>query len=70
MAGVMRIRVDQARCVGHGRCHAVAGELFPLDEMGSCAVSEADVPEGLESLARAGASNCPERVITIIERTV
>jgi ferredoxin len=62
----MRVVVDQARCTGHGRCAAVAPDLFALDdETGQCAVSEADVPPGLEEPARLAVDNCPERAISL-----
>ena len=63
----MKIRIDKAACVGNARCAAVSEELFPLDDDGYIAVTEVDVPPGLETLAKRGARACPERVITIIE---
>jgi ferredoxin len=30
----VRLIVHKDACVGHGRCHAEAPELFDLDEMG------------------------------------
>ena len=62
----MRIVVDHDLCSGHGRCAAVAPEVYALDENGFSAVNELDVPVHLEHAARAGASNCPERAITLI----
>jgi ferredoxin len=61
----MKIRVDKARCVGNARCAAVSEKLFPLDEDGYIAISEIDVPAGMEELARKGARACPERIIII-----
>jgi len=61
----MKIRVDKARCVGNARCAAVSEQLFPLDDDGYIAVSEIDVPAGMEELARKGARACPERIIII-----
>ena len=63
----MKIRIDQAQCVGHARCAAVAPEIFPLDDNGYIAVTGIDVKPGQEDLARRGAKACPERVIHIIE---
>ena len=63
----MKIRIDKNACVGNARCAAVSEELFPLDDDGYIAVTEVDVPAGMEDLARRGARACPERVITIIE---
>lgn len=61
----MKIRVDKARCVGNARCAAVSEQLFPLDEDGYIAISEIEVPAGMEELARKGARACPERIIII-----
>ena len=63
----MKIRIDKAACVGNARCHAVAGELYPLDDEGYIAVSEIDVPPGQELSARRGAKACPERIIIVEE---
>jgi ferredoxin len=63
----MRIIVDNDLCSGHGRCAAVAPAVYSLDESGYCALSEADVVPDNEEAARAGANNCPERAITIVD---
>ena len=63
----MRIVVDRGTCSGHGRCAAVAPEVYELDADGYNAMGEFDVPADLESRARAGADSCPERAITVIE---
>ena len=31
----LKVSVDQERCQGHARCHALAPELFALDELGN-----------------------------------
>lgn len=61
----MRVRVDPARCVGHGRCYVLAPDVFGEDERGHCLVAEEDVPSELEDQARLGADNCPESAIRI-----
>ncbi len=63
----MKIRINKAACVGNARCAAVSEKLFPLDDDGYIAVSEVDVPPGMEDLARRGARACPERIIVIEE---
>lgn len=63
----MKVIVEQAKCAGHGRCAAVAPEVFTLDEMGYSAISQKQVPPGLEASARRGARACPERIIRIEE---
>lgn len=63
----MKVVIKREQCVGHARCNAVAGELFPLDESGYIATSGFDVPAGQEKLAQRAARACPERIITIID---
>jgi ferredoxin len=63
----MRIVVDHEVCSGHGRCAAVAPNVFSLDDTGYCAITETDVAPDLEDEARTGANNCPERAIAVIE---
>jgi ferredoxin len=63
---MVRIRVDDERCEGHGRCYAVAPELFEPDDIGNAVVvGDGTVPAGLEEKARLAAENCPERAVTV-----
>ena len=60
----MRVRVDEARCQGHARCHALVPELFSVDDYGqSSVVGDGTVPAGLEDKARLAMDNCPEFAI-------
>jgi len=63
----MKIRIEQAQCVGNARCQAVAENLFPLNDEGYIATAGFVVAEGDERLARNGARACPERIIYVIE---
>jgi ferredoxin len=63
----VKVRVDSDLCVGHGRCYALAPDVFEADERGHCLIPREDVPPGLEEQARAGEQNCPERAITVEE---
>jgi len=64
----MRVRVDEARCQGHGRCYDLAPDLFEADDIGnSHEKNDGVVPSGQEDLARRAVLNCPERAITIAE---
>ena len=63
----MKVRVDAAACQGHGRCYALAPDIFEADDHGHCVVIQAEVPAGREDVARAGAENCPEDAITVEE---
>jgi ferredoxin len=61
----MRVRVDRAKCVGHGRCYVLAPDVFADDDRGHCVVTRAILPTDLVEQARRGASNCPEGAIEI-----
>lgn len=65
----MRVTVDADICTGHGRCYALAPEVFGPDDFGHCEllVPEGAVPEGLQAQARTGRDNCPELAISISE---
>ena len=64
----MRIEIDNDRCTGHGRCYALAPEVFEPDNEGhSIVLCEEEVPPEYEAKARLGVDNCPEQAIAIIE---
>jgi ferredoxin len=64
----MRVHVDEDRCTGHGRCYAVAEELFAPDDLGNGReIGDGTVPPGLEQKARLAVANCPEQAITLDE---
>jgi ferredoxin len=68
MRAILRVHVDETRCEGHGRCYALAPELFVADDLGnSSELDDGTVPPGLERAARLAAANCPEHAITIVE---
>ena len=62
----MRIHLDREACQGHGRCYALAPELFDSDEEGYSVllVEGGEVPAGAEEAARLAVDNCPEYAIT------
>ena len=53
----MKVRVDPDLCVGHGRCYALAPDVFAPDDFGHCEILVTDV-DG--ELADAGARRCGE----------
>ena len=64
----MRIRIDADRCTGHGRCYAVAPELFEPDDVGDGQViGDGTVADASLDQARRAVANCPERAITLEE---
>lgn len=64
----MKLLVESSKCSGHGMCHALAGEVFELDNEGFNTVRDAEIeisPE-LAEQAKYGALGCPEQAIRII----
>jgi ferredoxin len=62
----MRIILDNEKCQGHGRCYALAPELFDADDEGyAVLLVSGDVPAEHEAAATLAADNCPEYAITI-----
>jgi ferredoxin len=62
----MRINLDSSKCEGHGRCYALAPELFDSDEEGYSVLKvDGDVPAELEEKARLAVDNCPEYAIEL-----
>ena len=62
----MRVRVDRAKCVGHGRCYVLAPDVFEDDERGHCVVTALGVlAPHLHEQARRGEQNCPEGAIEL-----
>jgi ferredoxin len=62
----MRIVLDQELCTGHGRCYALAPEVYDADDEGHCLLRiVGDVPADLEAGARAGVANCPEGALAV-----
>ena len=64
----MKVRIDEARCEGHGRCYATAPVLFEPDDIGNGhVIGDGAVPPEVEHQARLAVANCPEQAITIEE---
>jgi ferredoxin len=62
-----RIEFDRGRCQGHGRCYALAPEVYTPDDDGYCEPPDPELAAELHEKARLGAMNCPEDALTIIE---
>ncbi len=61
----MRIVFDEQACVGHGRCYALAPQVFDADDLGHCVVLLTEPPAELEAAARLAVASCPEDALTI-----
>ncbi len=64
----MKVHLELSMCEGHGRCYALAPDVFVADYegRGEVALAEVDTPE-LIAQARAAAQNCPESAIILSE---
>jgi len=66
----LAVRINAEKCQGHARCHALAPELFELDEFGSAGVrGSGHISSALEDRAWIARANCPELAIEIVEET-
>ncbi len=64
----MKVTVDADLCTGHGRCYALAPDVFAPDDFGHCEIVVAELTtEAAVTQARLGAENCPERAITVTD---
>lgn len=62
----MRVRIDEERCEGHGRCYALAPDLFEPDDIGNGrVVGDGAVAPEAEERARLAAANCPELAVLL-----
>jgi ferredoxin len=62
----VRVHVDSEKCQGHNRCHALAPELFEVDDYGYAhELHDGLVLAELEAQARLAEANCPEHAISI-----
>lgn len=62
----MRIVFDRDKCQGHGRCYALAPELFDADEEGYCVVLvSGELSDDQVSAAQLAADNCPEYALSV-----
>jgi ferredoxin len=63
----MKVRLDQAKCVGHAQCYAVDPDLFPIDDSGYSTLEQREVKPEDEQLTRDGVAACPELALVIEE---
>lgn len=63
----MKIKINRDKCVGHGRCAAVAPAIYALDDNGYIGGETIYAPDHLSRDALRGLRACPERIISIEE---
>jgi ferredoxin len=61
----VKVRLDEDACVGHGRCYAIAPDVFDADDQGHCVLRFTDepIPASLIDRARQAVANCPENAL-------
>ena len=64
----MRMVVDGAGCMGHGRCYLMAPDLLASDDEGFVTIrgQVIDVPAGQVEAAEDAEGTCPEQAITLL----
>jgi ferredoxin len=64
----VRLSVDGASCMGHGRCYVMAPDLLACDDEGYVTIRDQaiDVPDDQVDAAEDAAGTCPEQAITLI----
>jgi ferredoxin len=67
----VRLAVDAAGCMGHGRCYVMAPDLLAYDDEGYVTIRglAIDVPDDQLEAAEDAAATCPEQAITLIRET-
>ena len=65
--GIVKVRVDQSRCVGHAQCYAVDPEIFPIDDSGYSTLEEHEVAPEDAQVTRDGVASCPEMALILDE---
>jgi ferredoxin len=61
----MRIVLDHDACTGHGRCYALAPDVFDADDQGHCVIKIDHIAEDQQASARVAVANCPEVALSI-----
>jgi len=64
---IMKVRVEQSRCVGHAQCYAVDPEIFPIDDSGYSTLEQHEVAPQDAQVTRDGVASCPEMALILDE---
>ena len=64
----MRLTVDGASCMGHGRCYVMAPDLLTYDDEGYVTIRglAIEVPADQVEAAEDAEGTCPEQAITLL----
>lgn len=66
---VLKVRVDEHKCIGAGQCVLRAPKIFDQREDGIVVLLDPTPPAELHEAARKAADLCPAEAITIEEET-
>jgi ferredoxin len=64
---IVKVSLDDAKCSGHARCHAVDPDLFPVDDSGYLILQSRDVRAEEQEATRAAVAGCPENALILEE---
>lgn len=64
----MKLTVDGALCMGHGRCYRIAPDLLDYDDEGFVTIRDQtiEVPDEQVEAAEEAEGTCPEEAISLI----
>jgi ferredoxin len=65
--GIVKVRVEQSKCVGHAQCFAVDPEIFPIDDSGYSTLQAHEVAPEDAQVTRDGVASCPEMALILDE---
>lgn len=68
MNETIRVAIDESRCAGHGRCYALAPELFAPDDGEGFGQVIAQPDGDMLDTARRAVQNCPEQAVRLEQR--
>jgi ferredoxin len=64
----MKMTVDGAQCMGHGRCYRLLPDLLTYDDEGYVTIRDQtiEVPDDQRELAEEAEGTCPEGAISLL----
>ena len=63
---MIRVSIDETVCSGHGRCYAVAPDLFGIDDDGRGVAPGDLISTSAFEAAQLAVDNCPEEAIRLV----
>lgn len=66
----MTLSVDADLCIGSGSCEYLSPALFQIQDDGSVAVLQGDVPADLLDVAQQAVRECPARALSLTRGTL